>query len=569
MDSIRSAAFRSLIIVAAAACDGGSTPPLTSDASTPPGGDAANGSDAAAAALKEDGQSCQTHEECLHGHCVDLVCCQVPREECAACQACNLPNPDTNKRDGVCRFVQENRDPHSFCKSGACAAGTCDGEGGCKAKAPDTECATSCADGVKTVLVCGGALECPTSGGSTATCSPYAACNLADSDCATTCDNSSECAFGYCCSGSDECVDETDPAHCGDGCVTCSLAAGGPLCLDSGGGSYACGCNGSGTCGAEGYYCDPVSNRCLDLEWARWPLPLDQPPYSNYECVPGNDCASASNKVAVDLKTGLGWLREVELSLRTWADAKTYCETTLNTEGQRPGGFSDWRLPTKMELLTLESLPVSLGQVAINTNVFPGTPAAAFWASTVYVGQANHAWAVNFDGHNDSVNGSYFVPMTESHYVRCVRSETSFPAVDHYTLPPGANPATVTDNWTGLMWQRTWTDPNCGSHSGCRHFQAVNYCNDLSYGGYDDWRLPTKKELDSLVNVRRINPAIDITAFPANSPTGTFWSGTGYDGGNDPSRWWEVYFSPGLDVHSSPDSPDLAFTEWVRCVRQP
>jgi hypothetical protein len=49
------------------------------------------------------------------------------------------------------------------------------------------------------------------------------------------------------------------------------------------------------------------------------------------------------------------------------------------------------------------------------------------------------------------------------------------------------------DDTSGLMWE------NCpklfqGNWSG-----AINYCNNLVHGGFDDWRLPTLSELRSLV----------------------------------------------------------------------
>jgi hypothetical protein len=56
-----------------------------------------------------------------------------------------------------------------------------------------------------------------------------------------------------------------------------------------------------------------------------------------------------------------------------------------------------------------------------------------------------------------------------------------------------ASPGDVwTDSTTGLMWQNgndnqlNWTD-------------AIAYCHDLDWGGYDDWHLPTISELRSLI----------------------------------------------------------------------
>lgn len=53
---------------------------------------------------------------------------------------------------------------------------------------------------------------------------------------------------------------------------------------------------------------------------------------------------------------------------------------------------------------------------------------------------------------------------------------------------------TVTDLNTGLMWQQT---PDYNRYG---FYDAFDYVDGLEIGGYDDWRLPTIKELYSLIN---------------------------------------------------------------------
>lgn len=54
---------------------------------------------------------------------------------------------------------------------------------------------------------------------------------------------------------------------------------------------------------------------------------------------------------------------------------------------------------------------------------------------------------------------------------------------------------TITDNLTGLMWQQA------GDDSGSLDWeQAISYCSGLELAGYDDWRLPNRKEMLSLIN---------------------------------------------------------------------
>jgi hypothetical protein len=54
-------------------------------------------------------------------------------------------------------------------------------------------------------------------------------------------------------------------------------------------------------------------------------------------------------------------------------------------------------------------------------------------------------------------------------------------------------------------------------------YDSITYCNVLSYGGHDDWRLPNLFEWASLVNRQKANPATDIAKFPGTPPSGEFW----------------------------------------------
>lgn len=64
------------------------------------------------------------------------------------------------------------------------------------------------------------------------------------------------------------------------------------------------------------------------------------------------------------------------------------------------------------------------------------------------------------------------------------------------------NDGTITDLNTGLVWQKT---PDYQRH---QYYDAFEYVEQLEIGGYTDWRLPTIKELYSLLNSNGVlNPA--------------------------------------------------------------
>lgn len=106
-------------------------------------------------------------------------------------------------------------------------------------------------------------------------------------------------------------------------------------------------------------------------------------------------------------------------------------------------------------------------------------------------------------------------------------------APSYDTSTPGA----VLDNVTGLMWQRQLpaSYPGCTGAYGvyppledtgdaCVWSEAVDYCDALVLGPYSDWRLPTKIELESILDDTKSGPAIDRVAFP-NAPGGEHWTG--------------------------------------------
>jgi len=84
-----------------------------------------------------------------------------------------------------------------------------------------------------------------------------------------------------------------------------------------------------------------------------------------------------------------------------------------------------------------------------------------------------------------------------------------------------ANSNTIIDNLTGLMWAR---NANMASWNNSWS-NAVTICNDLTYGGYDDWRLPNIRELHSLVDLGFSTPAMP-SGHPFVDVRDSYWSST-------------------------------------------
>lgn len=122
------------------------------------------------------------------------------------------------------------------------------------------------------------------------------------------------------------------------------------------------------------------------------------------------------------------------------------------------------------------------------------------------------------------------------------------------TLPESATSwAMVRDNVTGLIWEAkqakdgvknytnphdadnsyTWCDTNPDTNGGDQGTCGTNDTEDFvsalnsgsGFGGHTDWRLPTIKELKTLVDRGRDNPAIPTTYF-SEGVSSWYWSST-------------------------------------------
>ena len=210
--------------------------------------------------------------------------------------------------------------------------------------------------------------------------------------------------------------------------------------------------------------------------------------------------------VVKDEVTGLEWQQEIS-GTYTYEEAQDYCE---NLEY---GGFNDWRVPSMHELVSLIDLRCFESNCQnIDETYFPNTPKTFFWSSQkkrrASGSEPINAWVVYFwSGYTDAIyEGNHEA-------VRCVRGEPIY-ATSNFTPSVKNGDEIVTDKNSNLIWQK--------SHTMLTWKEALDYCENLEYAGYCDWRLPNRNELLSLIDYDKTEP---MSSFPDMIPE-IFWSST-------------------------------------------
>ena len=137
----------------------------------------------------------------------------------------------------------------------------------------------------------------------------------------------------------------------------------------------------------------------------------------------------------------------------------------------------------------------------------------------------------------------------------------------------------VKDGVTGLTWQKTYEKGSFGGMYYWAEIQTVvDNLNKQNYGGYNDWRVPTIKELYSLWNASAGWPYIDINYFDIKYSDeedlshAIFWSSDKYTGvlgnisGDTPGA--ELAFGVNFGTgHIKAYTISVGPKHFVRCVR--
>lgn len=292
---------------------------------------------------------------------------------------------------------------------------------------------------------------------------------------------------------------------------------------------------------------------------------INPPSYTKLDATGNELDIDATNCVMVrDNVTGLIWeVKKIEddAGWQFWRETFSYRDANKllidSINNEKLGGYSDWRLPSVKELVTIvdkgkKTIPL------INKTYFPNTDyEVAFWTSNVHYTRTDVGWVVFF-------NIAQLSPPPlgmDSHFARAIRGKKK------ETDLRDNNDKTVIDVSTGLMWQQT--------EAGTMTWEgALAYCESLELAGYDDWRLPNYNELISIVDYSTHSPAIDKTFFKDFPDIETtipiYWTSTTYPTHTDQA--WCVSFLHGdvqtiFSIDSKGYNIDKSNSYFVRAVR--
>lgn len=141
-----------------------------------------------------------------------------------------------------------------------------------------------------------------------------------------------------------------------------------------------------------------------------------------------------------DTTTGLMW-QQCDMG-QTWNGVSNVCDGTAlqydwqnalaQSENLTLAGYSDWRLPNRSELLSLENYLLTGPDV--NAVYFPGSSMSFYWSSTTSTSDSFSAWPVYF-----GYGISFYSDKSVSYYVRSVRAGL---AADDLAIP-------IVGDWDG------------------------------------------------------------------------------------------------------------------------
>lgn len=225
-----------------------------------------------------------------------------------------------------------------------------------------------------------------------------------------------------------------------------------------------------------------------------------------------------------DNVTGLTWWLTGREG--TYEEMKDECAVSY-------GEIEDWRLPTPQEIASLSDLgmlygskidPVYFEELYSDTSL-PSSKSYNGY-DLILTSLEGYFYMLQYGVIMRAFSGGLEEPTRSSSpdgYLMCVSGEKyGEVSAETYSTVTENGDEMILDSSTNLFWQKepvkkaTWKE-------------ALKYCEDSTYAGHNDWRLPNKNELLSLVDYSKLEETEEvsevISSFPGMTPD-LFWTST-------------------------------------------
>lgn len=213
-----------------------------------------------------------------------------------------------------------------------------------------------------------------------------------------------------------------------------------------------------------------------------------------------------SDLTVKDEKTGLMWTRDANIAGKkmSWFNAFRFIEK-LNSQGY--AGYSDWVLPAKEELQTLVDYAKIQGY-GYNKGLYELFGKLGFkntrlddiyWSSTTATSNKTYAWFLSmldvdvFEG--TKLWEGYVLPVRGEKTIRLVSGISRGVIKKRFEF----SDLTAKDKKTRLIWTKDG-DLTVKPLTLAEAYDFIKQLNNKEYAGYSDWRLPTKEELQTLID---------------------------------------------------------------------
>ena len=285
---------------------------------------------------------------------------------------------------------------------------------------------------------------------------------------------------------------------------------------------------------------------------------------------------SDSHPVIMDLATGMMWMgcdagldgetcSGGQLSLKKPAAADSFCEDS------QWAGLEDWRLPSMADWQAVvdNGLSSQIGEGSFFHDYDDIGLGDTYWSSTEpqYMSCPQECYLALMRDDPSDLGFQWYIQYAYASFgrrVRCVR--TPITGAEHCgeVISGGAPERVIYLERANIFWQgcaagQSGKECNAGSADIMSRAEASDYCQQLDWGGFDDWVLPDVNQFLTLSDYDAVDEPLVHPDLVPELDNDTCWTSTA---GTMENEGWTFNFAA-----AQPVSTDLELTWSVRCTR--